>query len=503
MRRWRRSAIGLLCAGLGYMLALGSPVPALSRRPGAATPTPTRSEALAVVVAPALNLRSGPGVRFRTIRKLYAGERLAVLEPQAASDWLRVRAPDGALGWVKRAATDCCPAAAPAQPPSSPPSVAATPTPPPLQPTVSAKDEAWFHVDAQAAAGWLVARDPGDPWRWTLTQRERGAAAKRVLVLYTKPSSAYDTAIGTIVQVFAAKQIAADFSVVNMRSDQAAGQQALARAVAARFDLVFSMGSDATAFVFGHFRNGPIPVVSVSSKDPVLLGQARDYTSGSGTNIAYTSLNVPIEVQMTYLKALKPQLQQIGVLYAASNASAIETQVKPLKQVAARYGVQIFDIVVQDDRQAHAELAQKVASAAALIDRADPGGRNSIFWVTGSTSIFNEIATINAAAGPIAVLSAVPDVVQAGDNSAVLSIGVSFASNAHLAAVYGVDILTGKAQAGALKVGTISPPDIAINFRRARATGLKIPFSFFESASTIYDGAGKLVRAEGRVVYDP
>ncbi len=503
MNSWRRLLICLLCAGLGYVLALGSPAVALSRWPGAATPTAAPAEAPAVVVAPALNLRTGPGASFRVIRKLYAGERLAALEPHAAGDWLRVRAPDGALGWVKRAATDCCPAPAPTQPPR----VAATPTPPPtpapVQPTVPAAEQAWFRVDAQAAAGWLVARDPGDPWRWELTQRERGAALKRVLVLYTKPSSAYDTAISTIVQVFAAKQLAADFSVVNMRSDTAAGQLALGRAVAERFDLVFSMGSDATAFVFAHFRNGPIPVVSVSSKDPVLLGQARDYTSGSGTNIAYTSLNVPIEVQMTYLKALKPQLGQIGVLYAASNASAIETQVKPLKQAAAAYGIRIIDVVVLDDRQAHAELAQKVASAAAMIERADPGGRNSIFWVTGSTSIFNEIATINAWAGAVAVLSAVPDVVQAGDASAVLSIGVSFGSNAHLAAVYGVDILTGKAQAGALKVGTISPPDIAINFRRARAIGLKIPFSFFESASTIYDGDGKLVRAEGRVVHDP
>ena len=507
MNRWRRAAICLLFAGLGCLLALGGPAAALGHGPGASA-TPTPSEVAVVVAAPALNLRAGPGASFRVLRKLYAGERLVALEPQAPGDWLRVRALDGSLGWVKRAATDCCPAAA--QPPTPTPAVAASPAALPApaptvaaQPAASAADQAWFRVDAQAAAGWQVARDPGDPWRWALTQRDRGAALKRVLVLYTKPSPAYDTAIGTILQVFAAKQLAADFSVVNMRNDTAAGQQALDRAVAERFDLLFSMGSDATAFVSARFRNGPIPVVSVSSKDPVLLGQLPDYTSGSGTNIAYTSLNVPIEVQMTYLKALKPQLQAIGVLYAASNASAIDTQVKPLKQAAAAYGIRVLDIVVQDDRRAHAELAEKVARAAAALDQADPGGQNSIFWVTGSTSIFNEIATINASAGAIAVLSAVPDVVQAGDASAVLSIGVSFGSNAHLAAVYGVDILAGRAQAGALKVGTISPPDIAINFRRARATGLKIPFSFFESASTIYDSAGKLVRAEGRVVHDP
>ncbi len=394
-------------------------------------------------------------------------------------------------------------ATAPTIGPTTSPTTSPTPVVALSQPANSKADETWFKVSQQAAAAWQVLHDPNDPWIWTLTQRDRSTAPKRILVLYTKPSSAYDTAISTILQDVQAKQIAADFTIINMRSDLTAGQQILAWAVAERFDLIFSMGSDATAFVSTHFRNRPIPVVSVSSKDPVLLDQMPDYTSGSGTNIAYTSLNVPIKVQMTYLKALKPQLQQIGVLYAASNASAIETQVKPLKPIAATYGIRIIDIVVQDDRQAHAELAAKVASAADAMHEADPSAQKSIFWVTGSTSIFNEIATINAAAGAIPVLSAVPDVVQEGDASAVLSIGISFASNAHLAAVYAVDILTGKAQAGALKVGTVSPPDIAINFKRARAIGLKIPFSFFESASTIYNNTGKLVRAEGRVVHDP
>jgi putative ABC transport system substrate-binding protein len=82
----------------------------------------------------------------------------------------------------------------------------------------------------------------------------------------------------------------------------------------------------------------------------------------------------------------------------------------------------------------------------------------------------------------------------------VLSIGVSFESNAHIAAVYGIEILTNGADAGALKVGLVSPPDIAINFLRAREIGLKIPFRFFESASIVYDRAGRIVRDKGKRV---
>ena len=135
---------------------------------------------------------------------------------------------------------------------------------------------------------------------------------------------------------------------------------------------------------------------------------------------------------------------------------------------------------------------------AELMRTNDPTLANSVLWITGSTSVFREIETINAAADAVPVISAVPEVVQPGLVSAVLSIGISFESNAHLAAVYGADVLQGRAKAGDLKVGIVSPPDIAINFGRARQIGMRVPFSFFEGASFIYDYSGRVVRNGGR-----
>ena len=134
------------------------------------------------------------------------------------------------------------------------------------------------------------------------------------------------------------------------------------------------------------------------------------------------------------------------------------------------------------------------------VAKLDPGQANSIVWVPGDTTVFNQIATINRFAGKVPVVSAVPDVVKEGDDSAALSIGVGFDSNAQLAALYGLNVLTGKAEPGKLKVGVVSPPDIAINFRRARAIGLKIPFSFLEIAGDVYDYEGKLVRKGGQLL---
>ena len=47
---------------------------------------------------------------------------------------------------------------------------------------------------------------------------------------------------------------------------------------------------------------------------------------------------------------------------------------------------------------------------------------------------------------------------------------------------------------GDLKVGVVSPPDIAISFRKAREIGLRVPFTFFESASFVYDYEGRPAR---------
>ena len=251
------------------------------------------------------------------------------------------------------------------------------------------------------------------------------------------------------------------------------------------------MGSEATAWMWENYRGGRIPVVSVCSKDPVNLGQAKSYDSGSGVNFAFTSLNMPIDAQMGYVHQLRPNLKHLAVLVDDTNVSAVETQAKPVVEYGQARGIRVLQLGVKDPRNAREELRDLVKRAVVFMQRLDRNLENSVFWITGSTSVFNEIATINAEAANVPVLSVVTEVVREGDNSALLSIGISFESNAHLAAIYAADVIEKKVEAGALKVGLVSPPDIALNFRRAKAIGFKMPFSFFESATNVYDYDGK------------
>jgi putative ABC transport system substrate-binding protein len=354
----------------------------------------------------------------------------------------------------------------------------------------------WFRYGSGIDTAWTISADPAKPLQLSVQRKAKASSpsSKRVLVLYPRPSSAYDIAITKILQEFDAKDVDATVTVINFEMNDVRGAESIKFAEANKIDLIFAMGSESTAWLFDNYRGGKIPVVSVCSKDPVQLGQIKDYERGSGSNFAFTSLNVPVEVQMAYVKELRPDLKNLAVLVDSKNVSAVQTQAEPIASFARQAGIQVIWGAVQNPSKAREELVPIVQSAVQTMRKSDPDLSKSLFWMTGSTSVFLEIRTVNEHADRVPVVSVVPEIVKAGADTAVLAIGVSFESNAHLAAIYGAQILAGRAKAGDLKVGLVSPPDIAISFMKAREIGLRIPFNFYESASFIYDYEGRPAR---------
>lgn len=357
----------------------------------------------------------------------------------------------------------------------------------------------WFKLGASALKDWDVVPTPGNANSLRLKPKRflSSQPLRRVLVLYPRKSSAYDTAMTTFVNVVMDKRINADFTVINFQLDDQRGRAALEFAESSNFDLILSMGSESTAWLWSSYRGGKLPVVTVCSKDPVLLGQSPGYDQGSGTNFAFTSLNMPIDAQMSYVLRLRPNLKNLAILVDANNVSAVQTQAVPAKEYLRARGVRVLDVAVKNPSKVKEELAVQVRDAVNAMRKNDLDLSNSLFWITGSTVLFGEIATINQHSFRVPVLSTVTDVVQEGEESAVLSVGISFESNAHQAAIYAAEVLESRRKASAMPVGVVSPPDVAISFRKAREIGMKIPFSLFESATTIFDNDGKLVRTGG------
>jgi putative ABC transport system substrate-binding protein len=351
----------------------------------------------------------------------------------------------------------------------------------------------WFKYNPDIEKSWDVVGEAEKPMHVSIRRKGAAGSAKRVLVLYPRPSSAYDVAITEILRTFAAKEINSQFDVINFELNEARGKAALQDAEKNKTDLVFAMGSESAAWLFDNYKGGALPVVTVCSKDPVQLGQMKDYDSGSGNNFAFTSLNVPVDVQMTYVHELRPELKNLAVLIDMKNVSAVQTQAEPVAKYLQAKGVNVIWGSVQNPAKARDELTKIIPDAVRTMRQSDPDLSKSLFWITGSTSVFREIRTINEYADRVPVVSVVPEIVTKGPETAALAIGVSFESNARLAAIYGAQILGGTS-AGKLKVGLVSPPDMAISFLKAREIGMRVPFSFFEIASFVYDYNGEPVR---------
>jgi putative ABC transport system substrate-binding protein len=360
----------------------------------------------------------------------------------------------------------------------------------------------WFSLNPEVYLHWHVAQVPDNPSTLVVKPNwvKESADKKSILIFMPKRSAVYGVAVSTTLNIFKQKNIAADFTIVNFGTIEQYGLDLLEKAKQDNIDLIFSVGSVSTEFIQAHFVGEKIPVVTSASKDPVLLDQTGSYDRGSGTNVAYTSISPPFGTLQTYLLELKPELKNIAILYAERNVSAVKTQVEPMVKIAGELGINVLRYGVIDRDQAREELINLVPRAVSKMRQSDPTLENSIFFITGSSSVYREIAAINEYGGGVMTVATLPDVVQEGDDSAVLSIGAQMQNVANLATLYGTKIINGEAKPGQLEVGIVSPPDIAISFRRLRATGNKIPFNFFELASFIYNYDGKTVRALGQNV---
>lgn len=335
----------------------------------------------------------------------------------------------------------------------------------------------------------------------TLKTLASETAPWKILVLSPKQSAAYDESSWQILSDFQARAHPAEFVLFNYAGDMRAAGFALNHATKQAFDLVISMGSQTTDYFSEHYR-GPLPVVTACSKDPIGLGQVDPVSRKSGTHIAYTSLNIEVDTQVDYIKEkFIGNLERIAVLYDTGNVSSIQTQVQPLREYLRDGAVEFVPIALnladsanrRNRKYLHDTLyrpMQKVVASSKKIG-------DTVFLVTGSTELFDNIKDINKAAGNIPVLSVTPSHVTAGEDSVFMAIGVSFKNNAKLAADYAWRVLTGADRPGELPVGVVATPDISINFMHA-PEGIRVPFYFFENADFVYNRKGEAVRCNGR-----
>ncbi len=151
-------------------------------------------------------------------------------------------------------------------------------------------------------------------------------------------------------------------------------------------------------------------------------------------------MNLPADITLSFLRRFKPSLTQIGVLYAKSNTSAYLTQFLPLQKEAEKQGVTVFPIEV-DENNPELALQYVMQTTVESMKVNDGNLRQSLLWLTGSSSLLNRLDEINLYSEQLPLLTAVPDAVNGTQQSALMSVGVGFENNAHQAALYGIEVL--------------------------------------------------------------
>ncbi|OAN18771.1 hypothetical protein A3K86_02610 [Photobacterium jeanii] len=322
-------------------------------------------------------------------------------------------------------------------------------------------------------------------------------ALPKVLVIVSRKATSYDIALKTLLSEFSRALPQAQWVVKKLPATPNEISSMLQR-FEGDVSLVYTLGSRATVEVRKVYKGGKLPVISVNAKDPVQLGLIDQY-SGSGDNFAFTSLNLPAEVVLNFIQRFKPTLKSIGILYANTNRSAYLTQFLPLQKVAQQAGIKIVPIAV-DENEAELKLDVAMPRAIKTLKQGDPQLAHSVLWLTGSSSLLSRVDEINQHSQQLALISAVPDVVNETEHSALMSFGVSFVNNAHQAAIYGLKVIKGEIEVGQLPVGVISPPDIAISFQQAKRIRQQVPFVLMEMASDVYGVNGTVIRLNGKPV---
>ena len=361
----------------------------------------------------------------------------------------------------------------------------------------------WMQIEKLIGDYWQLREHPDhSEWIqvWPHQEKTPQATNYTVLSIVSKQSKSYRMALKQLLDVFQQQGINTSITLVNIDKKQSLLKKSLNYAEEENYDLIFSMGSQSEAILHKTYSHGKIPVVTSTNKDPVLLGQIDSYEGERGSNIAYTSLNVPLSIQEEYLKVLKPNLKVIGLMYNKNHKQVMVTEVKPTKKEFKKSNITVIDVIVESTETAPDTLAEIIPKTIKKMKLLDPSLENTIFLVTSSTAIFSHIDVVNRYTKNIPVIATIPNAVTEGKNSAVIAFGIDRRSNAHQAALYAIDILKNGIKAGSLPVGIVTPPDISINFLVAKKIGLKIPFHYFENANFIYNYNGKIVRDFGKNV---
>jgi putative ABC transport system substrate-binding protein len=216
-----------------------------------------------------------------------------------------------------------------------------------------------------------------------------------------------------------------------------------------------------------------IPIVFISSVDPVKLGVVASLNRPGGNVTGVTSLNVDVgSKRLELLHEVMPAATKFAFLIHPANPNS-ETLLKDAQVAAHRLGVQIFVLHASSERDFESVFAKVTELKANAL-------------VIGSDALFN---SRSEQLGALAARHAVPTVYQNREFAVaggLLSYGGDLREPFRITGVYASRILKGEKPAD-LPVQRSTKIELVINLKAAKALGLNVPNALVGRADEVVE----------------
>lgn len=231
-------------------------------------------------------------------------------------------------------------------------------------------------------------------------------------------------------------------------------------------DAILAIGTPTAQAAFNSTKEIPIGITAIT--DPVEAGLVKSWAQ-SETNVFGTSDMTPVESQLNLLKKLSPNAKTLGVMFNTSEANS-EAQVKLLKNLCAKVGLEVIDVGVTSVN----DIPQALESLLKKID---------VLYTPADNVIASSMALISSKAIElkIPIIGAEEAHVTSG---ALATDGINYENLGRQTAEMVVEVLKGKTPSE-LGVKTLKETEIVINKTTAKALGIEIPKEVLNSAKVI------------------
>ncbi|MBI4517862.1 MAG: hypothetical protein HY699_18805 [Deltaproteobacteria bacterium] len=279
-----------------------------------------------------------------------------------------------------------------------------------------------------------------------------GAVPARVAIVKSNSLTPFDQASDAIMAILTADPLQPELLTFDLEGERSNAVAVLAAVHRAAPRLVIAVGSLATAAVL----DDPEPLPALFSM--VLYPRPSGFLDRPARQISGVSLDIPLELQFSYLRRLVPAARRVGVLYNAAETGAI---IEAARTAAAAHGLELVASAVS-------EPAQAVSALGPLMERVE------VIWAVADSHVFSPRTTpalmLAALRRRIPLIGLSTAHVRAG---AVAALSVDYAD---------VGVQTGEMALAVLRGASISalPPaaprkvTLALNLQTAAHLGLSI-----------------------------